>query len=106
MAPSRRASSQIRSLDPAHITLLIDQGERFMQGGDVAAARVIFQRAAEAGDAGAALALGSTYDPLFLKMMGALGVPPDLERARAWYERAKELGSQEALRRLERIGTK
>jgi len=56
--------------------------------GDVATARVVLQRAAEAGNAGAAMALGATYDPNVLAKLGVVGVKPDAEKARSWYEKA------------------
>src|SRR5262249_26308399 len=58
------ASKATRVLDPEEITLLMKQGEQFIAAGDVVTARIVFQRAAEAGDADAALALGATYDPI------------------------------------------
>ena len=59
-------------------------------------ARVVFRRAAEAGDAGGALALGATYDPVVLARMGVRGIAPDIEQARSWYEKARDFGSAEA----------
>ena len=47
--------------------------------------------------------LGATFDPFFLAELGVLGLAPDPAQARTWYERAAELGSTEASRRLERI---
>jgi len=44
-----------------------------------------------------------TFDPTFLAEHGVLGFAPDVAQARAWYERAIELGSTEAVRRLERL---
>jgi len=76
-----------------------------MAVGDIVAARMVFQRAAETGDAGAAMALGATYDPLILARLGAVGMVADVSKARSWYEKAKEFGSQEAPRRLEQLRT-
>jgi TPR repeat protein len=95
------APAPFRKLGPSDVELLMNKGQQFMAAGDVAAARVIFERAAEAGGAGAALAMGATYDPLVLKKIGALGVTADPHKARTWYEQAQDLGSPEALRRLE-----
>jgi TPR repeat protein len=75
----------------------VNQGERLMAAGDFAAARVALRRAAS----GAALAIGATYDPLVLNKIGALGVAADPDEARSWYEKARQFGSPEALRRLE-----
>jgi hypothetical protein len=106
-APAPAAAPTItRRLDPAEIKMLVEQGEQFVAAGDLAAARLVFQRAAEAGDAGAAMALGATFDPTFLTKISVLGVSPDLDKARNWYQRAEQLGSQEAPRRLEMLANR
>jgi hypothetical protein len=89
-----------RVLDPEEIQLFVKQGERFVSAGDLAAARTVFKRAAEAGDATAAVALGSTYDPTLLQNLGVFGMESDVEKARNWYEKAEILGSAEATQRL------
>jgi TPR repeat protein len=66
-----------------------------------ASARVVFQRAADAGNANAAMALGATYDPNVLGKLGVVGVSADLEQARSWYRKAENLGSPDARERLE-----
>jgi hypothetical protein len=78
------------------VQLLMKWGREFMAIGDLAAARVAFRRAAQAGDAAAALAMGSTYDPPVLQRIGALGMTPEPDQARTWYERARNFGSPEA----------
>jgi TPR repeat protein len=79
-------------------------GVELMTYGEVAAARVMFQRAAEAGEGAGAFALAETYDPLVL---GGLrlreGIMPDVALARTWYERARDLGSLEARDRISRL---
>ena len=89
------------ALPAEEIALLLQQGEQFIAAGDVVTARMVLQRAAEAGDATAAIALGATYDPLVLRKLGVIGMPGDVEQARLWYQRAERLGSPEAQRRLE-----
>ena len=91
----------VRVLDPEAIALLVKQGEQFAAAGDIAAARTVFQRAAEAGDAAAAVALGATYDPAVLEKLGVVGISADVEKARSWYQNAENLGSVEATRRLQ-----
>jgi hypothetical protein len=91
----------VRKLDPEQIEILMKQGESFVAVGDLVTARTVFQRAAEAGDAKAALAVGATYDPIMLVKLGVRGVQANVAMARDWYERAKDLGSAEARRRLE-----
>jgi TPR repeat protein len=95
------ASNVIRRLDPEDIKRLIKQGEQFAAAGDLVTARLVFQRAAEAGDATAALAMGASYDPIVLADLGFQGISADVGKARSWYEKAKEFGSLEASRRLE-----
>ena len=94
------ASQASRVLDPEEIKLLMKQGEQFIAAGDVVTARIVFQRAAEGGDANAALALGATYDPTVLAKLGVAGLGADVEKARSWYQKAESLGSTEATRRL------
>ncbi len=98
-APAQRVRSQ-RIISADEVDRLIKRGEAFLEQGDVSAARLVFERAAEARDPRAALALGSTYDPNVLKKMGAVGVQADAEQARAWYERAAEFGSGDAAPRI------
>jgi hypothetical protein len=96
--------SAVQQLGPEEIATLIKRGEDFLKYGDVASARLSLRRAASAGNAQAALALGVTFDPAFLHERGILGFAPDVAQARAWYEKAAELGSSDAARRLERLG--
>ena len=83
-------------LDENEITTLIRRGKNLLNDGDFAAARVLFERAANAGSAEAALALGSTYDPNVIKRLGAIMVKPDIESARKWYQLAADRGSAAA----------
>jgi hypothetical protein len=98
-SPSAAASKK-RTLSPDEISQLINRAEASLAQGDVTAARLILERVAEAGDARAALKLGATYDPIVLREMNVVGIRPDPEQARAWYERAAEFGSREASQRL------
>jgi hypothetical protein len=84
------------TLDNDEIVRLIQRGKDLLNDGDFAAARLLFERAANAGSADAALALGSTYDPLVIKRLGAVAVTPDLAKARKWYQFAADHGSAAA----------
>jgi hypothetical protein len=95
--PSAPAAPQ---LSAGELTTLMARGRRFVESGDFSSARPVYRRAAEAGYAEAALALGETYDPRALSERGAVGINGDAEQARKWYERAAELGSLEAPTRL------
>jgi hypothetical protein len=90
-----------QALDREEIAALVKRGQDFIANGDLASARLVLRRAADGGDAQAALLLGSTYDPATFKRLRVVGAGSDPEQARAWYQRAAELGSAEAARRLE-----
>jgi hypothetical protein len=94
------ANRGTRVLDREEIKLLMRQGEQFIASGDVVTARIVIQRAAEAGDADAAVALGATYDPIVFANLGVAGLGANVEKARTWYQKAESLGSTEATRRL------
>lgn len=93
----------LRSLGREEIAMLVKRSEELMTQGDIASARLMLTRAAEAGDARAALALGASYDATVLRKLGVIGMPGDTAKARAWYEKAAEYGSPEATRRLEQF---
>lgn len=92
-----------RRMDSNELNALIARGNALVATGDLAGARLLYQRAAEAGNARAALTLAETYDPIVLQTLGESGLAPNVSIARAWYKKAKELGSTEALSRLERL---
>jgi TPR repeat protein len=79
------------------------KGQEQLERGNVQPARLYFQRAAEAGLAQSALALGATYDPEELVKLKVVGLQPDLAAARRWFEKARELGAAEAADRLRRL---
>jgi Sel1 repeat len=85
------------------IAMLLNRGEDFFKDGDLVSARLLFRRAATAGNAEAAFVLGRTFDPAIANRMGIIGIKPDMASARQWYERAAELGSPEASQELARL---
>jgi hypothetical protein len=105
-AGSPPSSKAVRTLHPDEVKFLIGQGEQFASAGDLVAARVLFQRAAEAGDATAAMALGATFDPDVLAKLGVIGVGADVEKARSWYQKAESQGSAQATRRLQALANR
>jgi hypothetical protein len=84
------------SLASDEIAMLLKRGKDAFSTGDLAAARLLLRRAAEAGSAEAALALGATFDPLVIRRLGAIGAAPDAAQARQWYQKAVALGSPTA----------
>jgi hypothetical protein len=91
----------IHHLDPGEIASSLRRGNDLIASGDLAAARLVLRRAANAGDAHAAMTLAGTYDPAVLEKLGVHGFVPDAAMARVWYERARKAGSAAAPQRLE-----
>jgi hypothetical protein len=102
---SDAAVTQIVSLplDSDEIAMLLKRGKDAFSTGDLAAARLLLRRAAEAGSAEAALALGATFDPVVLRRLGAIGAAPDAAQARQWYQKAVALGSTTASQPLAQL---
>ena len=96
----------IHHLDPDAIASLLKRADALIASADVAAARLVLRRAADAGDAHAAMTLAETYDPAFLGKLGVHGFVPDPAMARNWYEKARAFGSAEAPQRLETLASK
>jgi hypothetical protein len=100
LSRSAAARSPARQHDAAEIAQMVKRGAELMANGDIAAARLMYQRAAEAGEASAAFALAETYDP---QVLAKGGIPADMALAQTWYAKARDLGSAEAPERLERL---
>lgn len=103
LAPS---SPPALSQEQQRALAFLAKGNEKLALGNIAAARLFFQRGAEAGLAQAALAMAATYDPVELDRLDARSVQPDLQIARNWYERARQLGAIEAEDRLKRLGSR
>jgi TPR repeat protein len=97
------ASSVSRKISATEVHALLARGNALEATGDLAGARLVFQRAAEAGNARAAFMLAETYDPIVLETLRESGLASNIETARVWYAKAKDLGSDEAPERLERL---
>jgi hypothetical protein len=85
-------------LSAAEIAAFLARGDKFLAIGDIASARLFYERAADAGDASAAIRLGTTFDPTFLKRAGMRGDFGDPPQALSWYRRARDLGGADAER--------
>lgn len=79
---------------------LMARASQLLIVGDVAAARIVLDRAVESGDVQALFALAETYDPLSLSAWGTLGTQGDAAKARELYAKALAQGIQEAKDRL------
>ena len=104
VSPTVAARPPVAAEDASVIAAKMRVGVELMTYGEVTAARTMFHRVAEAGDAAGAFALAETYDPLVL---GGLRlrerIMPDAALARTWYGRARDLGSLEARDRISRL---
>ena len=78
-----------------------------MGGALLVAAGLMLMKQFEIGPPeGESLTLAGTYDPIVLEKLGIQGFASDIAAARTWYERAKEFGSAEAMRRLEMLASR
>ncbi len=73
------------------------EAQQLFNAGRVEAARRLFQDLADSGNAEAAFALGTTYDPKTLAQQGLTNIAPDQEKALAWYRRAHRLAAAAAM---------
>jgi len=97
------AASPARTLEPDELATVLNRAKGLLAAGDIPSARLLLERAADAQDAGAALMLARTYDPAVLGTQDARNIIPDPAIARAWYQKAAQLGSSDAQRRLAQL---
>ncbi|QEL24648.1 hypothetical protein FQV39_20200 [Bosea sp. F3-2] len=81
----------------ARATLLLGQG-------DIGAARIVLERAAELGSARAVFMLAETYDPNILFAWRTFGTRGEVARARELYAKAHAAGIREAKERFDTLG--
>ncbi len=91
---------------PANAQSLLQRADLYIRNGRLSEARELLEQAAKLGSGVAALTLGAMYDPTRVAQFGNLGVQADPTLARAWYERAKDLGVVEANDRLSELARK
>lgn len=87
---------QLAAADRERAMKMLQRGNDLILTKDFSAAQHFYKRAAEIGLAEAALALARTFDPGEVARIGAVGLRPDPDMARTWYEKARALGSAEA----------
>jgi len=104
--PANPTVPAAQQIDPQQAAILMKHGRDALASGDIAAARLVFRRLADGGNAEAALGLAATYDPRYLASQNVIGVTGDEAQARVWYQRAMELGSIEAKNILVLMATK
>ena len=94
------AASPARKLDADELAALMNMAKGLIAIGDIAPARLLLERAADAQEASAALLLAQTYDPAVLGTQDMRSITPDPAAARIWYQKAAQLGSLDARQRL------
>jgi hypothetical protein len=102
-APTATPAPTVRRLDPDELATLMTRAKGLLAAGDIPPARLLLERAADAQEPTAAFLLAQTYDPAVLGTKDARNIIPDLDLARTWYQRAVQLGSAEAQRRLSQM---
>ncbi len=95
----------VRRIKPEVVAAMLKRAEELLSTGDVPAARLLLQRAAEAHNARAAFELAATYDPTVVKQSGNIGPRPDITLARAWYQKARDWGSPDAGKQLDALAS-
>jgi uncharacterized caspase-like protein len=100
-----RSARPVLSLDRDETTGMIERARALVAAGDIPAARIVLRRAYERGDERAALELGGTYDPHTLKRLNVTvnNALADAVQARDWYVKAAELGSIDAIYRINEL---
>jgi len=101
--PPQAAAPTVRRMDADELAGLLKRAKSLLAVGDISAARLLLERAADAQEAEAALMLGTTYDPLVIGNQDMRSITPDPAMARQWYQKAAALGSADARRRLSQI---
>ena len=102
--PAARAGNEAaapsKTLDAETLAALMTRAKSLLTLGDIAAARLLLERAANAQDATAAFLLAQTYDPAVLGVRDTRSITPDPVMARDWYRKAASFGSAAAQQRL------
>jgi len=94
------AAPPARRLEADELAALMKRAKGLIAIGDIASARLLLERAADAQEASAALLLAQTYDPAVLGTQDMRSITPDPAAARTWYQKAAQLGSLDAKQRL------
>lgn len=103
VAPPAVAAPPARHIDSDQLATMMQRAKSMLAVGDIASARLLLERVAEAPDANAALMLAQTYDPQVLGTSDVRNITPEPAKARAWYQKAAQLGSADAQRRLAQL---
>jgi hypothetical protein len=102
-APPESVAPPARKIGADELATLMTRAKSLLAAGDIPPARLLLERAADAQDPSAALMLAQTYDPAVLGTRDTRNINTDPVLARIWYQRAAQLGSADAVRRLSQL---
>lgn len=85
--------------------VLVAQADQHLKSGDISAARLLYEHAAQAGHIVAAVKLAETFDPITIDKLNVQGIKPDGLRAAKWYLVAAERGHAKARLQLQILQT-
>jgi hypothetical protein len=105
-APAARTGNEAAApskTDAETLAALMTRAKSLLALGDIAAARLLLERAANAEDASAAFLLAQTYDPAVLGVRDTRSITADPVMARDWYRKAASFGSADAQQRLTQL---
>jgi hypothetical protein len=102
--PPQAPTEPARTEEQRRALRFIAKGNELLGEGDIATARLYYQRAVDAGLHEGALAMAASFDPTELARVGVRAEQGNAQTARSWYERARALGAPEAAERLRRLG--
>jgi hypothetical protein len=105
-SPGPRNQPTVPTLSAAEIAGLLARGDWLFATGEVASARLLYERAADAGEARAAVRLGETFDPVYLDASHRRGLHGDPDMAVLWYRHARDLGATGVASRLKKLEAK
>jgi hypothetical protein len=94
------SDKQTAAMNDPELGRLMSRAGVLLAQGDIGAARIVLERAAETGSAPALFALAETFDPAVLSAWGAVGTQGDMARANELYAKALAGGVAAAKDRL------
>lgn len=103
IAARSQGDAQVNPNDGVQAAKLIVRASALLEQGNIGAARIVLERAAELGSAQASFVLAETYDPLILRTFRTYGTQGDPTKAQALYARAEAGGIKEAKARSEAL---
>jgi hypothetical protein len=101
--PENVALPPARNIGADELATLMTRARGLLAAGDIPSARLLLERAADGQEPSAALLLAQTYDPAVLGTQDMRNINTDPALARTWYQRAAQLGSADAQRRLSQL---